>query len=66
MAVVDPVVVPQAPKDLKDITYTPNTRVKVIISNTAEENGVVTLGPKGRALLTMVPMVTMVSYHSLT
>nr|AHA51351.1 carboxylesterase domain-containing protein [Euplokamis dunlapae]AHA51352.1 carboxylesterase domain-containing protein [Euplokamis dunlapae]AHA51353.1 carboxylesterase domain-containing protein [Euplokamis dunlapae]AHA51373.1 carboxylesterase domain-containing protein [Euplokamis dunlapae] len=47
MAVVDPIVVPQAPKDLKDASYTPNSRVKVIISNTAEENGVVTLGPKG-------------------
>jgi len=44
MSVIDPVVVPQAPEDLASSTFTPSSKVKVILSNNAEENAIMTIG----------------------
>lgn len=44
MAVIDPIVVPQAPKDLSNALFVPDNKVKVILSNTAEEQAILTIG----------------------
>jgi len=44
MAVIDPIVVPQAPKDLANALFIPKSKVKVIISNTAEETAILNMG----------------------
>lgn len=43
MAVIDPTVVPQTPQNLSSATFTPSSKVKVILSNTAEEQGVMAI-----------------------